>query len=680
MRRPLQSLRAGRPPGLLLPLTLLLLVASAGVASAAPPAAQIGFAAGPTSPVTVGTRPVALAVGDLNGDDNLDFVTANFGSDTYTPVYGNGAGGFTAGTPEDTGDGPQSIVLADFNADTRLDIAVANRNVDTVWVLLQQADGSFDQQEPIPSGGDEPVAMAAGRVDANDSVDLVVANGAVSATGRRYSVLLNQGTGFTPANGSPILASSAAALVPGDFDEDGALDFLSNDGFLRLGNGDGTFGPATRSVFPGSRTRLATGDIDGDGHLDLVAAGSNGVSTLVLLGTGAGGFYVQEEFPPNLGIDFVPNTIAIGRFNADPYGDVVGTFPVVTGGAETHGEARVVLGDDDGGLSATIPNGPWPTGLGPNAVAVGDFNNDGRPDFLAANSGLQSVSANSVSVLLNTTPWPLAQFSGDRHDFGQHEIGSISLVATLSVANAGQEVLQVRGADLGGANPDDFLKTSDTCTGASVPPGGGCSIKIRFAPTAEGDREATLRMLDNTVAGSHTARFAGVGAAPSNGGGSTGPQGPPGSTGPAGPQGTQGPAGTDGTDGAPGQKGSNGGPGVDGATGATGPQGPTGRQGRPGRDATITCKPKRSRSGKVRVTCTVRFVSARRASVRVRLVRGRVVYASARRAVGRGRVSLRVRPTSRLRHARYRLLLTFIDREGRATTLEQRVRLRRGEL
>jgi len=62
------------------------------------------------------------------------------------------------------------------------------------------------------------------------------------------------------------------------------------------------------------------------------------------------------------------------------------------------------------------------------------------------------------------------------------------------------------------------------------------------------------------------------------------------------------------------------------------------------------------------VTCTVRFVSARRATVRARLVRGSVVYASTRRTVGRGRVALRVRPTARLRHARYRLPLTFTDR------------------
>jgi hypothetical protein len=91
----------------------------------------------------------------------------------------------------------------------------------------------------------------------------------------------------------------------------------------------------------------------------------------------------------------------------------------------------------------------------------------------------------------------------------------------------------------------------------------------------------------------------------------------------------------------------------------------------------VRCKPKTSRSGKVRVTCTVRFASrVARSSVRVRLVRGSTVYGTARRTVRRGRVAIAVRPRSRLRHARYRLLLTFVDRKGRATTVSQRVRVR----
>ena len=74
----------------------------------------------------------------------------------------------------------------------------------------------------------------------------------------------------------------------------------------------------------------------------------------------------------------------------------------------------------------------------------------------------------------------------------------------------------------------------------------------------------------------------------------------------------------------------------------------------------------------------MRFASrVARSTVRVRLVRGNTVYATARRTVRKGRVAVRVHPRARLRHARYRLLLTFTDRQGRATTVSRRVRLDR---
>jgi len=126
----------------------------------------------------------------------------------------------------------------------------------------------------------------------------------------------------------------------------------------------------------------------------------------------------------------------------------------------------------------------------------------------------------------------------------------------------------------------------------------------------------------------------------------------PGPAGPAGGTGPQGPAG---------------------ATGGTGATGPAGPQGPPGRDASVRWT---TRAGRVRVTRTVRFVAASRASVRVRLVRGSAVVASARRSVRRGRVAMDMRARSRIRPGRHTLLLTFVDVDGRARTPSQRVMMR----
>ncbi len=645
----------------LLPLLMvavwLVTVAPSAAAPGPPPLpGHLGFEVGPNSPVTVGDLPRAVAVGDLNGDQHADFATANGAADSVTPAYGNGFGGFTTGSPIDVGDDPHGIVVADLDGDGRGDIATADRGDDTVTVLIQDDGGEFQALEPIPSRGNSPVVIAAGRLDDNDSRDLVVGNRGESGAGPiNVAVLLKDGDTFSPPEGPPLPATSANDVVLADFSGDGELDIATQGTFLRLGLGDGSFGPAHAVANTGDR-RIVPGDIDGDDHLDLLASSTSSVNDpMVLLGTGGGGFHIDEL---ELFIDMIfrPVGFAIGRLNADRQGDLFGTLPRFDmTGVETDGVARVFLGGDDGDLSS-IADGPWPVGPGASALAIADLNEDGRPDVLTANSA--APATNTVSVLLNTTPWPATL--PDNLEFPDREVDTVGAPQSLAVENTGGEVLRVTAADVGGDHPDDFLKTGDTCTGASVPPAGSCAIRLRFAPSATGARSATLRLRDNTVHGTHVSVLTGTGTA-ATGGGGTGPQGPPGATGATGATGARGPAG------AAGQAGRDG---AQGAQGATGPAGP------PGRDATVACKPKRSRSGKVRVTCTVRFVSARRASVRVRLVRGNVVYASTRRTVRRGRVSLRVRPTARLRHARYRLLLTFTDRKGRATTLAQRVRLR----
>lgn len=97
-------------------------------------------------------------------------------------------------------------------------------------------------------------------------------------------------------------------------------------------------------------------------------------------------------------------------------------------------------------------------------------------------------------------------------------------------------------------------------------------------------------------------------------------------------------------------------------TGASLPQGPkgdTGDPGPPGRDALVSCKPGKAKKGKVKVTCTVRFVSAQHATVRARLSRGHLTYATGRRTLGAGNASVPLHARRALRQGRYTLTLRF---------------------
>ena len=58
-----------------------------------------------------GSFPVAVAIGDLNGDGKLDMVTSNQSSSTISVLLGNGDGSFGAKIDYATGGGPSSRPL-----------------------------------------------------------------------------------------------------------------------------------------------------------------------------------------------------------------------------------------------------------------------------------------------------------------------------------------------------------------------------------------------------------------------------------------------------------------------------------------------------------------------------------------------------------------------------------------
>ena len=163
---------------------------------------------GPPQRFSAGGRPTSVAVGDFNGDSDLDLVVANATSDNVSLLLGDGAGGFGAAHNFGTGVGPRSVAVGDFNGDSDPDLAVGNSNSNNVSVLLGDGAGGFGAAQNY-GAGTAPFSVAAGDFNGDSHPDLAIAN----YFSNNVSVLLGDGSGsFAAAHN---FGAGACALLGG---------------------------------------------------------------------------------------------------------------------------------------------------------------------------------------------------------------------------------------------------------------------------------------------------------------------------------------------------------------------------------------------------------------------------------------------------------------------------------
>jgi hypothetical protein len=332
------------------------------------------------------SEPLAIALGDLNGDGKLDIASADSDADAVTVLLGEGDGTFVAAADLAIGDQPACVALGDLDGDGRLDVVTANSAANGVSVFLGMGDGTFASKADLPTAS-WPTWVALGDVNADGKLDIIVTAGnqGGSYVKGTVSVLVGTGGGKFAAHVDSQAGVSPVSLAPGDLDGDGKLDLVvANEGFdgywsvgVLLGKGDGRF-TAAADASGGRATSVALADLNGDGRLDLVMASDWDPVVSVLLGKGDGTFTAKVDYPTWGSVA----SITLGDMNGDAKLDVV---------AASGGAMEVLFGKGDGTFAARLSyaTSPW-------KLALGDFNGDGRLDVAS------TAYPGSVNVLIRS--------------------------------------------------------------------------------------------------------------------------------------------------------------------------------------------------------------------------------------------------------------------------------------
>lgn len=332
---------------------------------------------------------LTVAVGDFNNDGNPDLVASDSLTSNVKVRLGDGTGGFGVETSFPAGVRSTHVHVADFNADGNDDIGVASDNFQGFSVLLGDAMGSF--AAPVATGLSGVGGMATADVNLDGHLDVVL-----PGYDKNMPFVLNLGDGsggFTPnpASLDPSILRPLA-VTSGDFNGDGNPDVaIAQDGVLSprgevttfFGDGLGGFSSST-SVSIGQRpTDLTAGDFNGDGIDDLAAVSVS--FTHVLTADGSGGFDYNAYSTDSA------TSIAVGDFNLDGALDIV-NVSAFTG----RGDTTILVNDGNGGFEPQMRIG-FRNRLDSD-VAVGDFNVDGKLDFVIA-----SQRKDELKIYLNTT-------------------------------------------------------------------------------------------------------------------------------------------------------------------------------------------------------------------------------------------------------------------------------------
>ena len=233
---------------------------------------------GPQQILTQGSLGAVEAVyaADLDGDGDIDVLSALYGVDMIAWYENDGAGNFGwQQLISNSADGASDVSVADLDGDGDLDVLSASELDGKIAWYPGDGTGSFGAQQVIATVVGNPGSVKAADLDGDGDLDVLTA----AKFGDAVTWYANDGSGYFGA--ASVITNSADdphGIDVADLDSDGDIDVLvasREDDTVAWYRNDGTGSFGSQEVITATAdgaSVVAAADIDDDGDLDALIA------------------------------------------------------------------------------------------------------------------------------------------------------------------------------------------------------------------------------------------------------------------------------------------------------------------------------------------------------------------------------------------------------------------------